>query len=79
MVFVQFVIEMPILLKIAVTILPKEDFYSTPDWANNILSYWITVGAMARVSLNLIIPNKKRKYAIDTIQLRKLLIRNSLK
>ncbi|WNS76907.1 hypothetical protein RRV45_07955 [Bacillus sp. DTU_2020_1000418_1_SI_GHA_SEK_038] len=68
MVFVQFVIGMPILLKIAVTILPKEDFHSIPDWANNILSSGITVGAMATVSLNLNIPNEKRKYTIDPIQ-----------
>ncbi|HEY4551749.1 MAG TPA: nucleobase:cation symporter-2 family protein [Bacillaceae bacterium] len=52
------VIGIPILLTIAVTILPKDVLYSVPDWANYILSSGITVGAIATVLLNLLIPEK---------------------
>ncbi|KGX87042.1 uracil-xanthine permease family protein [Pontibacillus litoralis] len=53
------VIGVPILLTIAVTILPKEVLYSLPDYANYILSSGITVGAFATLFLNLIIPEEK--------------------
>ncbi|WP_065410605.1 uracil-xanthine permease family protein [Pseudobacillus wudalianchiensis] len=55
------VIGIPILLTIAVTILPKEVLSSVPDWANYILSSGITVGALATVLLNLVIPEEKRR------------------
>ncbi|KAB7705559.1 purine permease [Bacillus aerolatus] len=54
------VIGIPILLTIAVTILPKDVLYSVPDWANYILSSGITVGALATVLLNLAIPEEKK-------------------
>jgi xanthine permease len=50
------VIGIPILLTIAASILPKEVLFSLPEWANYILSSGITVGALATVILNLIIP-----------------------
>lgn len=56
------VIGIPILLTIAVTVLPKEVLYSVPDWANYILSSGITVGALATVLLNLAIPEGKNRY-----------------
>ncbi|MEH7125426.1 nucleobase:cation symporter-2 family protein [Bacillus sp. JJ1532] len=66
------IIGMPILLTIAVSILPKEVLYSTPDWANYILSSGITVGALATVILNLVIPTRKEKpkeepVAVDSV------------
>ncbi|OKL37944.1 uracil-xanthine permease family protein [Domibacillus mangrovi] len=54
------VIGVPILLTIAVTVLPKDVLYSVPDWANYILSSGITVGALATVLLNLAIPEGKK-------------------
>ncbi|VEF49383.1 xanthine permease [Bacillus freudenreichii] len=54
------VIGVPILLTIAVTVLPKEVLYAVPDWANYILSSGITVGALATVILNLLIPQDKK-------------------
>ncbi|KZR56809.1 uracil-xanthine permease family protein [Pseudobacillus badius] len=53
------VIGIPILLTIAVTILPKDVLANVPDWANYILSSGITVGALATVLLNLVIPEQK--------------------
>ncbi|CAM3984837.1 xanthine permease [Lederbergia lenta] len=53
------VIGIPILLTIAVTILPQEVLSIVPDWANYILSSGITVGALATVILNLAIPEEK--------------------
>lgn len=53
------VIGIPILLTIAITILPQEILTSVPDWANYILSSGITVGALATVLLNLLIPKEK--------------------
>ncbi|GIN73803.1 uric acid permease [Bacillus sp. J14TS2] len=53
------IIGLPILLTIAVTILPPEALNSAPDWANYILSSATTVGALATVLLNLLIPIKK--------------------
>ncbi|KZO00720.1 uracil-xanthine permease family protein [Pseudobacillus badius] len=53
------VIGIPILLTIAVTILPKDVLANVPDWANYILSSGITVGALATVLLNLVIPEPK--------------------
>ncbi len=53
------VIGIPILLTLAVTVLPKEVLHSAPDWATYFLSSGITVGALATVLLNLIIPNSK--------------------
>ncbi|QTD39760.1 uracil-xanthine permease family protein [Sporosarcina sp. Te-1] len=57
------VIGLPILLTIAVTVLPKEVLANVPDWANYILSSGITVGALATVLLNLIIPVAKKEKA----------------
>ncbi|MDQ0269582.1 uracil-xanthine permease family protein [Cytobacillus purgationiresistens] len=53
------VIGVPILLTIGTTLLPKEVLYSAPDWVNYLLSSGITVGALATVILNLIIPKGK--------------------
>lgn len=53
------IIGIPILLTIAVTILPPEVLANVPDWANYILSSGITVGAIATVLLNLAIPEPK--------------------
>lgn len=53
------VIGIPILLTIAVTVMPKEVLTLVPDWANYILSSGITVGAIATVLLNLLIPIEK--------------------
>ena len=55
------VIGVPILLTIAVTVLPKEVLSTVPDWANYILSSGITVGALATVILNLLIPSTKKE------------------
>ncbi|WP_404314649.1 uracil-xanthine permease family protein [Bacillus lumedeiriae] len=54
------VIGIPILLTIAASTLPKDVLYSVPDWANYILSSGITVGALATVLLNLLIPEEKQ-------------------
>lgn len=54
------VIGIPILLTIAVTIMPAEVLQSVPDWTSYILSSGITVGALATVILNLVIPEVKR-------------------
>ncbi|KAB2333346.1 purine permease [Cytobacillus depressus] len=62
------VIGIPILLTIAVTVLPKEVLYSAPDWATYILSSGITVGALATVILNLIIPNEKKKTVTEAVK-----------
>lgn len=61
------VIGIPILLTIAVTVLPKDVLYSAPDWATYILSSGITVGALATVLLNLIIPQSKEKNIVEPI------------
>lgn len=61
------VIGIPILLTIAVTVLPKDVLYSAPDWATYILSSGITVGALATVLLNLIIPQSKKKSIAEPI------------
>lgn len=62
------VIGIPILLTIAVTVLPKEVLANVPDWANYILSSGITVGAIATVLLNLVIPaNKEEPDETDVI------------
>lgn len=53
------IIGIPILLTIAVTILPKEALANVPDWVNYILSSGITVGALATVLLNVVIPKEK--------------------
>lgn len=55
------VIGLPILFTLAVTVLPKEALNGVPDFVNYILSSGITVGAMATVILNLIIPEGKEK------------------
>ncbi|MBN6886430.1 xanthine permease [Cytobacillus horneckiae] len=54
------VIGVPILLTIGATLLPEEALLSAPDWMNYILSSGITVGALATVILNLIIPAGKK-------------------
>ncbi len=53
------VVGVPILLTIAVTVLPKDVLYGLPGFASYILSSGITVGAMATVIMNLIIPEEK--------------------
>nr|WP_253271162.1 nucleobase:cation symporter-2 family protein [Sporosarcina sp. D27] len=53
------VIGVPILLTLAVTVLPKEVLATVPNWANYLLSSGISVGALATVILNLIIPVDK--------------------
>lgn len=53
------VIGVPILLTIAVTVLPKEVLATVPNWANYLLSSGISVGALATVILNLVIPVDK--------------------
>lgn len=55
------VIGIPILLTIAVTVMPKEVLTLVPDWTNYILSSGITVGAIATVLLNLLIPKAKNE------------------
>ncbi|MFD0870851.1 Putative purine permease ygfU [Chlamydia abortus] len=55
------IIGVPILLTVAVTVLPKEVLQGLPDFANYVLSSGIAVGALATVVLNLIIPEKKRE------------------
>jgi len=62
------VIGIPILLTIAVTILPKDVLYSAPDWANYLLSSGITVGALATVILNLVIPKGKEKNVVEPVK-----------
>ncbi|GIP34900.1 uracil-xanthine permease family protein [Paenibacillus sp. J2TS4] len=57
------IIGVPILLTIAVTVLPKDVLYGLPDFANYVLSSGIAVGALATVVLNLIIPEGKKKQA----------------
>jgi xanthine/uracil permease len=53
------VIGLPILLTIAVTVLPKDALQGAPDFVNYILSSNITVGALATLILNQVIPDKK--------------------
>lgn len=53
------IIGIPVLLTIAVTVLPKEVLYSLPEFANYILSSGIAVGALATVLLNILIPKEK--------------------
>ncbi|MGE8203867.1 uracil-xanthine permease family protein [Heyndrickxia sp. NPDC080065] len=53
------IIGIPILLTIAVTVLPKEVLNNTPEWVNYILSSSMTIGALAALILNLIIPADK--------------------
>lgn len=60
------VIGIPILLTLAVTVLPKDVLYSAPEWATYILSSGITVGALATVILNLIIPNERKTAASNS-------------
>ncbi|RNB67942.1 purine permease [Brevibacillus centrosporus] len=55
------VIGLPILCTIAVTVLPKEALNGVPDFVNYILSSGITVGALATVILNVVIPESKEK------------------
>lgn len=53
------IIGLPILFTIAVTVLPKDFLNGLPDFANYIFSSGITVGALATVLLNLILPKGK--------------------
>lgn len=50
------IIGVPVLLTMAVTVLPKDALVGLPDFAVYILSSGITVGAIAALVLNLIIP-----------------------
>ncbi|WNS73587.1 nucleobase:cation symporter-2 family protein [Bacillus sp. DTU_2020_1000418_1_SI_GHA_SEK_038] len=61
------IIGIPILLTLAVTVLPKEVLYSAPEWATYILSSGITVGALATVILNLVIPSGEKKSAAEPV------------
>lgn len=54
------VIGLPILLTMAVTVLPKDALAGVPDFVNYILSSGITVGALATVLLNMLIPEGKK-------------------
>lgn len=54
------VIGVPILLTLAVTVLPKEALNGTPDFVNYVLSSGITVGSLATVLLNLLIPGGRQ-------------------
>ncbi|MBS4214403.1 solute carrier family 23 protein [Neobacillus rhizophilus] len=60
------IIGIPILLTIAVTILPKEALAGAPDWVNYILSSSMTVGALATLLLNLLIPEEKTEKSKTT-------------
>ncbi len=60
------IIGIPILLTIAVTILPKEALAGTPDWVGYILSSSMTVGALATLLLNFIIPEEKEAKGVST-------------
>jgi len=55
------VIGLPILMTMAVTVLPKDALANVPDFVNYILSSGITVGALATVLLNVLIPESKKK------------------
>ncbi|WP_019121247.1 uracil-xanthine permease family protein [Brevibacillus massiliensis] len=55
------VIGIPVLLTIAVTVLPKDVLQGLPDFASYILSSGITVGALGAVLLNLLIPAERHK------------------
>jgi len=55
------VIGLPILMTMAVTVLPKDALANVPDFVNYILSSGITVGALATVLLNVLIPEGKKK------------------
>lgn len=54
------VIGLPILLTIAVTVLPKDALQGAPDFVGYILSSNITVGALATLVLNQLIPENKK-------------------
>lgn len=53
------VIGIPVLLTIAITVLPKGALDGVPDFVSYILSSGVTLGALAAVILNLIIPKHK--------------------
>ncbi|GHH99330.1 uric acid permease [Neobacillus kokaensis] len=55
------IIGLPILLTIAVTILPKDVLAGAPEWANYLLSSSMTIGALATLILNFIIPEEKEQ------------------
>ncbi|WP_018758603.1 uracil-xanthine permease family protein [Paenibacillus terrigena] len=62
------VIGIPVLLTIAITVLPKGATDGLPDFVNYVLSSGLTVGALAAVLLNLLIPDHKEKAAIASNQ-----------
>jgi len=55
------IIGVPILLTMAVTVLPEGALTGLPDFAVYVLSSGITVGALAALILNLVIPSGKKK------------------
>ncbi|MCM3340872.1 purine permease [Paenibacillus sp. MER TA 81-3] len=55
------IIGVPILLTMAVTVLPQGALDGLPDFAVYVLSSGITVGALAALILNLLIPSGKQK------------------
>ncbi|EJW18568.1 purine permease [Paenibacillus alvei] len=59
------IIGVPILLTMAVTVLPDGALKGLPDFAVYVLSSGITVGALAALILNLVIPSGKHKAAAE--------------
>lgn len=55
------IIGVPILLTMAVTVLPAGALDTVPTFVSYLLSSGITIGALAALILNLIIPNKEAK------------------
>lgn len=60
------IIGVPVLLTMAVTVLPKDALAGLPDFAVYILSSGITVGALAALVLNLIIPGGRAAAAKES-------------
>jgi len=55
------IIGVPILMTMAVIVLPASSLDNVPSFVSYLLSSSITVGALAALILNLIIPNKKKQ------------------
>ncbi|MCE5170406.1 purine permease [Paenibacillus profundus] len=61
------IIGVPILLTMAVTVLPQGALDGLPDFAVYVLSSGITVGALAALILNLLIPSSKQKAQQESV------------
>ncbi|WP_019419439.1 nucleobase:cation symporter-2 family protein [Paenibacillus sp. OSY-SE] len=61
------IIGVPILLTMAVTVLPQGALDGLPDFAVYVLSSGITVGALAALILNLLIPSGKQKAQQESV------------